>query len=63
MEYSVVCSIQRPESLPKNYALLKIVKKTKVITCFYSFLQESDADKNKRIVELRYREEEQKFVA
>jgi hypothetical protein len=42
-----------PESLPRNYALLKIVQRT----------LESEADKNKKIVVLRYQEESQKFIA
>ena len=47
------CSIQKPDLLPKNFALLKIVHRT----------LESEADKNKNIVVLKYQSEQQKFVA
>ena len=51
--FSIECSIQNPESLPKNFALLKIVQKT----------LESMADKNKTIIEIKYEKEEKKFTA
>jgi hypothetical protein len=39
--------------MPKNFALLKIVQRT----------LESEADKNKKIVVLKYSEDKKKFVA
>jgi hypothetical protein len=47
----VECSIQNPESLPKNFALLKIVQKT------------LESDTEKKVVVLKYQEDTQKFIA
>ena len=50
---SVECSIQNPDSLPKNFALLKVVQRT----------LESEADKDKKIVVIKYEQEKNSFVA
>eukprot|EP00347_Sterkiella_histriomuscorum_P008603 403344461 len=51
-EDQIECSIQKPEQLPKNYALLKIVKKS----------QEYELIKNKKLVRLDFNKEENIFV-
>ena len=50
---SIESSFQKPENLPRNFALLKVVQKT----------LESEADRDKKIIVLKYKEDSHKFIA